>query len=198
LWTADTSSIPSFAPTNLVAVAQGTSSVSLTWNVYSGATSYQLFKSSLGAVFTQVPVTITTNSYNDPSVIAGRTYLYRVRAVTAAGPTDLSNVDLATTVTFADDNALPGGLVLATHLQQIRDATNYVLTAANLPTISFGSLTAGVTTIQATDITTVRNSLVNAYYSIGLPIPTFGSGPITVGATVVKVIHFQELRNLVK
>ena len=121
----------------------------------------------------------------------------RVRAVTASGTTGLSNIDLATTVVFIDDNALIGQVILAQHLQEIRDATNMVLTAAGLATSPFSNITPGVTVIQATDINDLRNALKNAYYSIGLPTPTFGEA-ITAGSTVVKATHFQEVRNLVK
>jgi hypothetical protein len=167
------------------------------WDPYAGATSYQLLRSSGGAAFATIATNIPTNSYVDNNVAAATTYLYRVKAVTASGTTDASNVDLATTVVFTNDDGLSGQTVLAAHLQQIRDAANMVLTAAGLPTISFGLLTSGVTPIQATDITVVRNALINAYYSSGLPIPNF-SEPIVVGSTVVKAVHFQELRNMVK
>jgi hypothetical protein len=197
LWTADTASIPNVRPTNLVATAQGTTSVNVTWTAYAGAMSYQLFKSSMGSAFAQVPVTVTTNSYSDTDVVAGRTYLYRVRGVTASGVTDLSNVDLATTVTFTNDNALVGTTVLASHLQEVRDATNMVLTAAGLATISFGTLTPGVTIVHATDITDVRSALKNAYYSIGLAIPAFAEA-VTAGTTIIKAGHVQELRNYMK
>jgi photosystem II stability/assembly factor-like uncharacterized protein len=195
LWTADTSSIPSYAPTHLVATASGTTAVNVSWDPYPGATSYQLLKSSGGAPFSAISVAGT--GYTDTSVTAGTTYLYKVRAVLSSVQTDPSNVDLATTATFTDDNSLSGKTALATHLREIRDAANMALTAAGLPTISFGLITSGVTPIQATDITDVRAALKNAYYSVGLPMPAFAE-TLSVGTTVIKASHFQELRNLVK
>jgi hypothetical protein len=46
-------------------------------------------------------------------------------------------------------------------------------------------------------VTDLRTALVNAYYSIGLPVPTF-SEALVAGTTIVKATHFQELRNLEK
>ena len=65
-----------------------------------------------------------------------------------------------------------------------------VLTAAKLPTISFSAITAGVTLIRGVDVTDLRAALVNAYYSIGLPIPTFGE-QITAGSSLVKGFTFR-------
>lgn len=151
-------------------------------------------QSSGGAAFSQINVSGT--SYTDNNVLPGTTYLYKVKAVVGSATTNFSNTDLATTTTFTDANSLQGISILATHLLEIRNAANMVLVAANLPTVSWPSLTSGVTVIQASDIAAVRTALVNAYYSIGLPIPNF-SEPITAGTTIVKATHFQELRNLV-
>src|SRR5205807_7651030 len=75
LWTADTSLVPTNAPTHLVATAAGTS-VGVSWDTYSGATSYQLFRSSGGGQFTQIGGVLTGNSYTDSGLAAATTYLY--------------------------------------------------------------------------------------------------------------------------
>ena len=193
LWTADTSTVASAAPTNLTATATSTTSITISWNSYPGATSYLLYRSNGGSPYigTSVSTTSTTQT-----VSASTTYLYQVRAVIGTAMTDYSNVDLATTIMFTDDATLPSKIIKASHLQELRDATNAVLTAANLATVSFPALTPGTTTVLTNDILDVRSALVRAYYSIGKPIPAF-TYSINHGTTI-KAVDLQELRDLTK
>lgn len=134
--------------------------------------------------------------HTDPNLTGGVTCLYRVRATLGGNvKTGLSNVDLATTVTFTDP-ALLGLPISATHLQEIRSAVNAVLTAAHVPTAQFGSITPHVTTVSLTHINEIRDALTRAYRGIGKPDPTYSENLTT--STKIKATHFEELRNLVK
>lgn len=75
------------APTGLTATAQGASSVLVSWDAVTGATSYALERADASApgVFTAVGGTIATPTYTDNAVTAGVAYSYRVAAVNAAG-----------------------------------------------------------------------------------------------------------------
>ena len=73
-------------PTNVVAQA-GFGNIKVSWDAISGATSYNLFRSTTagGEGSTAYVTNITTNSYTDSSVTAGTTYYYKVVAVNSAG-----------------------------------------------------------------------------------------------------------------
>jgi fibronectin type 3 domain-containing protein len=76
--------LPPAAPTNLAATA-GSAQVSLTWTASSGATSYNVKRSTTsGGPYTQL-ATSTSASYTDSTVTNGTTYYYVVSAVNAAG-----------------------------------------------------------------------------------------------------------------
>lgn len=197
VWTADTSSVSTFAPTNVNAIASGTTSVGVAWTGLTGATSYQVVRSSDGAAYTNtIGGLVTITSYTDTNVTSGKTYLYKVQALVSGLWTDFSTPDLATTITFADDNTLSGKTILALHLQEIRTAVNAVMTAAG-QTPTFGSVTPG-TTIVAADITDLRSALNSGYTKIGMPSPPTFAESITQFVTPIRGSHFQEIRNAVK
>ena len=72
-------------PTNLAATA-GNAQVSLSWSAPSGATSYNVLRStSTGGPYSSIASGVTTTSYSDTSVTNGTTYYYVVQAVNSAG-----------------------------------------------------------------------------------------------------------------
>jgi len=78
------SSGPPPTPTGLTATA-GDADVSLTWGASSGATSYNVQRSTTsGGPYTTI-ASITPNSYSDTSVTNGTTYFYVVSAVNTNG-----------------------------------------------------------------------------------------------------------------
>lgn len=88
------------APTGLTATAQSATSILVSWNPVSGATSYTLERAdpSNPGVFTGVGGSITTTTYTDNAVTAGTAYSYRVAAVNTSGAGSFSS---AATVTVA-------------------------------------------------------------------------------------------------
>ena len=79
------------APTGLVATAQGTSTISLSWNGVVGATNYNIYRN-----LTQV-ATVTETSYVDNGLAPATEYVYTVKAVNIAGESGASNEARATT-----------------------------------------------------------------------------------------------------
>lgn len=80
-----TGTLPPSAPSGLNASA-GNAQVALTWNASSGATSYNLKRSTTsGGPYTTLAANLTATSYNDTSTVNGTTYYYVVSAVNAAG-----------------------------------------------------------------------------------------------------------------
>jgi fibronectin type 3 domain-containing protein len=81
---------PPPTPTNLEA-APGNAQVSLSWTASTGATSYNLQRSTTsGGPYTQI-ATPSTNSYTDTGLTNGATYYYVVSAVNASGQSANSN-----------------------------------------------------------------------------------------------------------
>jgi len=195
MWTADVNSVPSFTVTGVNALASGTALVNVNWNAISGAT-YSVWRSSNNQPYSVVGTTSANTFPDTNNVVAGKTYLYKVTATVNGLPSNPSNIDLATTVVFTDDNQLLGKSVRATYLQGIRDAVNMVRVAAGLSQLTWSPPLAVGDPIRITDITDLRTGLAAAYQQIGLPSPTWGES--ITNTTVIKASHSQELRDKVK
>ena len=85
------------APTNLVASAASTTSVSLVWTAATNAVSYNVKRSlTSGGPYTTVQTGVTATSYTNTALTTGTTYYYVVSAVNASGEGGNSNEDNAT------------------------------------------------------------------------------------------------------
>lgn len=72
------------APSNVKAVQSAAAAVKVSWTAVSGATSYDVYRAaSAGKNFTKIGSS-TKNSYNDKKAKAGKTYYYKVVAVSSA------------------------------------------------------------------------------------------------------------------
>src|SRR5208337_95313 len=89
-WTVTPPSAPS-APTGLTATA-GNSTVVLSWNASSGATSYNVYRGTTtgGESVTAIVTSITSVSYSDTGLTNGTKYYYKVAAVNSGGTSALS------------------------------------------------------------------------------------------------------------
>ena len=188
------------APTGLVATANGTSSVWISWNPSTDADHYVLERKYNGSAY--VPLqSVPGTSYSDASVTSNRTYLYRVRAVS---PNELvssgvSNQDLATTMVFSQ---LVAGesTILASHLEELRTAVNAVRAAydGSAPVSWTSLLPPGVpapaadVAILADHVMSLRSALNTARQSLGLATLTF-TDP-TLISVPVKLVHQTEIR----
>jgi len=187
--------IPPDPPTNVVAFATTSTNVFVSWTAGSGATNYNVYRSSSGSSFTLLGSSGTT-FLNDPTVSANTAYLYKVRSVSSGGleSTD-SNIDLATTVIFTD-SSLSGIPIKAVHFTQLLTAVNAVRTLAGQSGIAFTTPApaAGVAILGA-HVNDLRNGLTPARSALFLPAQGFTDVPITAGSTLIKAVHLNELRN---
>lgn len=89
-------SVPA-TPTGLTAAA-GNGQVSLSWTASSGATSYNIYRSTTagGEGSTAYRIGITTTSFTDTGLTNGTTYFYQVTAVNSAGESGKSSEVAAT------------------------------------------------------------------------------------------------------
>lgn len=185
------------APTGVTATATAPTSVQVTWNPVAGATSYQVDRRAAGGGFTLAGSPATT-SFTD-TVSANAAYLYRVRAVDAAGQSVDSASDLATTVLFTDDPLSIGTAVNTTHVTQLRTAVHAVQALAGQTAASFTdpALSAG-TPIRRLHVTELRGALDSARSVLGLIAVVYPDPTITAGVTPIRATHFAVLRDGVK
>lgn len=186
-------------PANLVATATTTTQIGITWSASTGATSYQLERSSLGSGYTPIGYP-TVTSYTD-TVSSGTTYVYQVRAVSSGGTSAPSNKDLSTTIIFFDEPVTAGVTTIkAQHVIELRQAVNAVRVAAALAASSWTDVTlsVGVTLIKKAHVDELRSAVAAARIALGFSDPAFTDPTLTVGVTAVKKIHLDELRQRVK
>jgi hypothetical protein len=193
--------LPPTAPGNLVATATSTTSVSITWSSSTGSVDhYEVQRSAnRNGPFTTLTPNVTGTSFTDNTVSANTTYIYRVRAVDPQGNySGFSNVDIATTIIFADDPLVAGAtIVKAQHLTELRQAVDAVRVASGLSAATWTDAAPLGVIIKAVHITELRSNLDQARGLLGLSTGAY-TDDLTPGVTVVKAVHIQELRDRVK
>ncbi|MCH3963530.1 MAG: fibronectin type III domain-containing protein [Clostridium sp.] len=97
-------------PTGLQASGLDEIRIRLNWNNVSGADSYNIYRSdSETGEYTKVNIAeVTSNTYEDNGLEAGKTYYYKVTAVNGAGESEKSSGVSATTNNETPTPALPG------------------------------------------------------------------------------------------
>jgi hypothetical protein len=184
------------APAAVVATAVNSTTVSVSWNASSGATSYDIYRQGPGTGSGFVGSSSTT-SFTDSTAAPNSAYLYRVRAKNAAGSSGDSAADLATTVIFTDDPLVPRSTVVkAVHLNELRTAINAVRALAGQSAAPFTDTVSRGVVVKAIHITQLRTYLDQAMTVLG-----FGTGgytDATLTRVVIKAVHFQEIRDRVK
>jgi hypothetical protein len=189
-----TLTVVSGIPQSLSAAATSTSSVNLSWAAVSGATSYEVHRSTLNSAYAPVGTTSDT-TYPDGGLVANRTYLYKVRAVVAGSTSAFSSADAATTTVFTDA-AVSGIPAKTVHVNELRTAVNAMRAAAGLSASTFtdATLTPQSTRIKAAHITELRAALDAARAAIGLPALTYTDPSMAAGTATLKAAHVEELR----
>jgi len=193
--------LPPGSPSNLVATATSTSSVSMSWSAGSGSIDhYEIQRAtSKNGPFTTLSNTAST-SFTDSGLSSTTTYIYRVRAVDAAGNySDFSNIDIATTIVFTDDPLVAGVTVIqAQHIVELRQAVNAVRAAAGLSAATWTDSSLTGVEVKAVHISELRSNLDGARSVLGLSTGSYTDATLTPGTTIVKAVHVTELRDRVK
>jgi hypothetical protein len=185
------------APTPpLVTTATATSGtrIDVNWMAAAGATSYRVERRSAGTGYSLIG-TVSGTTFADTTVVPGAAYQYRVKALNAAGES-VGASDVATTITFDDDPLVPGTVVRAAHLAQLRSAVNAVRALAGLPAAAFSDPAAVGVTIRAQHIAELRTGVDAARTALGLATAPYGDPTLVGGA--IRAVHFQELRERVR
>jgi len=134
------------APTNLVATP-GDGQVSLSWNASSGATSYNVKRSTTsGGPYSTVASGVTSTSFTNTGLTNGTTYFFVVSAVNSAGESGNSNQASAT-----PQQSSAGDIIVAPNGTDSNPGT------INAPT----TLTAAITRIQPGQTIQMRGGTYN-------------------------------------
>lgn len=84
-------------------------SISLSWSAVTGATSYQIYRSSTSSASLSLYATVSGLSFTDSNVVAGNTYYYSVTPFQAAGATGPASQVKTVTVSATTPVASAGG-----------------------------------------------------------------------------------------
>jgi len=148
---------PPAAPTGLSATA-GNAQASLSWNPSTGATSYNVLRSTTnGGPYTTIATSLTTTNYTDTGLTNGTTYYYVVQAANSGGTSPNSNQASATpTCPVA---AAPTGLTATAGNAQVSlgwtassGASSYNVKRSTTSGGPYTTIAPGVTTTSYTDM----------------------------------------------
>ncbi|MBA3357001.1 MAG: fibronectin type III domain-containing protein, partial [Pyrinomonadaceae bacterium] len=143
------------APTNLTATA-GNAQVSLTWTASTGATTYNVKRSTAsGGPYATIATGVSTTSYTNTGLANGTTYYYVVSAVNANGESANSSQASATPL---GPPAAPTNLTATAGNAQVSltwtasaGATSYNVKRATTSAGAYTTIVTGVTTTSYTD-----------------------------------------------
>ena len=191
---------PLVAPTSVVATGVAITQINLSWSAAPNAHHYVVERASQIGSFTVLNSNVSDTIFNDSTAVSGNAYLYRVRSADAIGNVSPeSNIDLATTIMFADDPLQTQTLIKANHIVQLRQAVNAVrhLTPA-LSDYNWqqSSATLVGALIKANDIAELRTALDEALIVLGLP--SGGYTPASLAGQFIQTGPITQLRDRVK
>lgn len=185
-------------PTGVIATAASATSVGVSWNTSTGATSYQVYRQAVrnGAYTAACTATAPATSCTDSGASASTAYLYSVVALNGSTPSGYSAYDLATTMVYTDSTLATGAsgtTIQAVHITELRTAVNAVRTVAGAAAATWTNPVAAGSTISAADVTDLRTNLDAAMTTLGLT--TGGYTDTSLSGVAVKAVHFTQLRN---
>jgi autotransporter-associated beta strand protein len=170
VWTA-----PPVAPSGLTAAAVLQTQINLNWNAVSGASGYQVLRStSWGGTYTQTG-TPATASYSDTGLSAGAAWYYMVRATTSSGTSGNSTVATTTTLAAAPTGftATAGNGQAALSWSASAGATGYNLKRS---TVSGSNYVTIVNNTAATSYTDSGVTNWTTYYYVVSALDAGGEG----------------------
>src|SRR5215813_12725476 len=169
---------PPAAPTGLAATS-GNAQVTLNWNASSGASSYNVKRSTTsGGPYTTIATGVTSTSYTNTGLANGTTYFYVVSAVNAAGESGNSNQASATPQNTQIPPAAPAGLIATAGSAQVSlswsassGATSYNVKRSTTNGGPYSAIASGVTSTSFTN-TGLTNG--TTYFYVVSAVNSFG------------------------
>ena len=188
------------APAALTVTETHDSRIVLSWPEVVGVAGYRVERSPNLLTPYDVVGQPMSNSFEDTSQLTrGHAYLYRVRAVDAAGVRSApSPVAMATAIDFEDPELIAGVTrVKAAHVNDLRLAVAGVRGAALLPTSWQEAVSSGGTTpVRAEHVRELRAELDEGLARLGLPVGVYEDTPLngSPNGSPIKKRHFEQLR----
>ncbi|HEX7771970.1 MAG TPA: hypothetical protein VF435_06080, partial [Pyrinomonadaceae bacterium] len=182
-------------PTNLSVISASSTFIGLSWTPPAGgADHYQIERSeSISGPFSFIGNASGPTIY-DGSVTNLHAYLYRVRAVSAAGAISTpSNMAMGTAISF-EFQELDNQLIKAQHFYDVRTAINKVRALAGMPASSWTRASLAGVEIKADDTTEMRTALNAALSSLFIPLTPYQDPTLTAGLTQIIATHLEQLQ----
>jgi len=184
------------APYGLVAT-RNSGGIALTWSATTppaGFGHYEVQQAVDSPSWVTVAANVSTATWTQSTVTAGKAYAYRVRAVDSLGaPSAWSNVDIATNIVFTDDPLLTvaagGTRIKALHIQELRLSIDALRRTAGLTQWWTSYTPTGV--VLAQDIADMREALNEARLHFGLQSQTY-----TYPADYHSLVHREDVSEL--
>ncbi len=184
------------APTGVTATAQSTTSVLVTWNAVTGATSYEIHRKGPGNTPYTLRSPTTATSLTDTGLTPNSSYRYFVRAVGLGGTSTDSAPDHATTVIFTDEPLTPGVIIKVVHLTELRTAVDAMRALAGLGPYPYVDAAVPGLVVKAIHVAQLRQAINEAWTALSLSVPAYTDPSLT--GVVIKAIHWQQVRDRVK
>jgi subtilase family serine protease len=161
---------PPAPPTNAPSVnaSGGSGQVSLTWNSVSGATSYNVKRSTTSGGETILTSGVTTTGYTDKNVVAGTTYYYEVSGANAGGEGPNSK-EVNATPTAAPDFSV--SVTPASETVSRGNATSYMVTITP---------SGGFTSSVSLNVSGLPSRSSAGFSPNPVALPTVGTSTLTV------------------
>jgi len=195
--------LPLDAPAGLIAAAQSTTEVMLTWDAVVNADAYDVERrSDDNPNWSAWAIGVANTTFNDTTLVSDdHAYVYRVRATSATFPSSaFSKPDAASTFTFDDDPIAALIPVRATHVNRLRDAVDALRIAVGLASFAWSDDPVDNTVlVKGAHIDDLRSAGNEARTHIGIDGFVFTTDPtITPQSTLFKAAHIGELRTAVR
>ncbi|MGN0651122.1 MAG: hypothetical protein ACI4KM_11845 [Oscillospiraceae bacterium] len=151
---------PLAAPT-ISAISTNGSSVTLTWNKVTGATSYRIYRAESATGTKTLLKGVATTTYTDSTVTAGKTYYYFVAAYNSTTGT-LSAYSAAKSIKVETPLAAPAISAISTDGSSVTLAWNKITGATSYRIYRADSATGAKTLLKGVATTTYTDSTVTA------------------------------------
>jgi YD repeat-containing protein len=192
-----TVSVPlAITTTGLVATAiNNATQIAVSWPAVSGATTYVVQRRA-GAEWTEVGRP-TATTFTDTTVVAAKTYAYRVYAIgNSSAQSGFSNSDVATTSVITPP--LAGNTITATSVNGMLAVVNGVRATAGWPAVTWSNILASTDPVPnpgagilGRHITSCRARMNEALQALGVPVQDYTDADLRNVA--MKALHVAEI-----
>jgi len=200
-----TASMAPAAPTTFGATA-GSNQVTLSWTApagASGATSYNVLRSTTSGAETSLATGVSGTAYTDSTALSGTTYFYKVAGVNTTGQGTISSEQSATPTGAPQVptgvSATPGsGSVALSWTASLGNPASYNV----LRSTTSGSETTLVTGVTGTSYTDSGTAPGTTYYYVISAVNTYGTSanssevsgaPLATGASVYESFNYSSI-----